>query len=702
MVLQQNNPQQQEAVQHIEGPLLILAGAGTGKTHIVTSRIAHLIDIGVPAAEILGLTFTNKAALEMKRRVKSMTQREVLTCTFHSLTARLLRESIFHLGYKNDYTIYDADDSLQLIKNCVKTLELKEEKGIARTLQTAISNAKNELLEPRDIPEGRDKLGQALKAVYVLYQQKLQEYNALDFDDLLFLTVKLFDLFPDVLNHYQNRWSFILVDEYQDTNQAQYRIIQALAAKHQNVCVVGDPDQSIYSWRGANIKNILNFKSDYPQATVIKLEQNYRSTNTILNASNTLITHNQSRMEKTLWSSLGDGEKIGLFLAETDGQEAEFVHEKLMYHKREHGICLKDMVIFYRTNAQSRIFEDMLLKYDIPYVIVGGVSFYQRREIKDVLAYLRMLVSDSDFLSFARSINLPKRGIGPSTLAKLAHIAETTTTPILTLCKNLPLQLKLTKRQQEGLSGYLSTISTLRDKLNLSIEDLIISAIEDTGYLQVLKEDPESMEDRKANLDELITKGIEWGKDRENPTLLAFLEELSLASSADQSFDGDAIQLMTLHNGKGLEFPVTFIVGLDEGLFPHINSLDSPEDLEEERRLCYVGMTRAKQHLYLSAARYRYMWGTPRYMQPSRFLSEISREFIIDYSETSTFDDASFVDEDEQQGYPPGTLVSHRDFGMGTVKHSYATSHGLTYDVFFSSTSTTRSLVAKFAKLKKC
>ena len=704
MTMQQDslNTEQQQGVEHIEGPLLILAGAGTGKTRIVTKRIAHLIDAGVPAAEILGLTFTNKAAAEMKRRVKAMTQREVLTCTFHSLCARILRESIFHLGYKNDYTIYDADDSLQLLKNCLKTLEIKEEKGVARSLQSAISNAKNELLEPRDLPESSDKLGQSLKAAYVLYQQKLQEYNALDFDDLLFLTVKLFEQFPAVLHHYQHRWSFILVDEYQDTNQAQYRIIQALAEKHQNICVVGDPDQSIYSWRGANIKNILNFKSDYPNANVITLEQNYRSTNTILNASNKLISNNESRMEKNLWSALGDGDKIGLFMAETDGQEAEFVHEKLSYHNRSDSIRLQDMVIFYRTNAQSRIFEDMLLKYDIPYVIVGGVSFYQRREIKDVLAYLRMLVSDSDFLSFARSINLPKRGIGPTTLSKLAHLAETTTTPILALCKNLPPHLKLTKRQHQGLRDYLSTISMLREKLNLPIEDLIISAIEDTGYLQVLKEDPESMEDRKANLDELITKGIEWSKDRENPTLLSFLEELSLASSADTGSDGDRIQLMTVHNGKGLEFSVTFIVGLDEGLFPHINSLDSPEDLEEERRLCYVGMTRAKQYLYLSAAKYRYMWGTPRYMQPSRFLTEIPREYILDYSETSSLDDPSFADENDQQGYSPGTLVRHRDFGMGTVKRSYVTSHGLTYDVLFSDSSTTRSLVAKYAKLQKC
>ena len=695
------NEEQRHAVHHIEGPLLILAGAGSGKTHVVTCRIAHLIESGVPSSEILGLTFTNKAASEMRSRIKSMTCREVLTCTFHSLAARILRESIHHLGYTNDFTIYDADDSLHLLRQCLKSLELKEEKSTVRSLQSAISNAKNDLIYPSSMPESSDKLGRLLKRIYTLYQQKLKEYNALDFDDLLFLTVELFQKFPLCLDYYQKRWTFILIDEYQDTNHAQYIMIQHLAKAHQNLCVVGDPDQSIYSWRGANIQNILNFQKDYPKANIIKLEQNYRSTNTILQASNQLIEHNPNRYEKNLWSALGDGDKIGLYLAETDSEEAEFVHQKIDHHHRLNGISLNDMVIFYRTNAQSRHFEDMLLKYDVPYVIVGGISFYQRREIKDVLAYLRMLISDSDFLSFSRTINLPKRGIGQTTLSRLAAIAESTTTPILTLCRNQLATLKLTARQQNGLNDYLSLITCLRDQLHLPLEELLIRAIEESGYLNILKEDPETYEDRKANLDELVNKAAEWKTQRTHPTLQGFLEELSLASSADIAYDGEAVQLMTLHNGKGLEFKVVFLVGLDEGLFPHINTLDSPEALEEERRLCYVGMTRAKAHLYLSAASYRYMWGTPKYMQPSRFLSEIPKDYVTTLSQTSSFDDVSFVDEDEHQGFPAGTLVAHREFGTGSVKRSYMTSHGLTYDVFFSNNNITRSLVAKYAKLKK-
>lgn len=692
------NKEQQAAVEHIEGPLLILAGAGSGKTRIITHRIAHLIEIGVPASEILGLTFTNKAAGEMRRRVQSMTHQEILTCTFHSLSARILRESIFHLGYKNDFTIYDADDSAQLLKHCLKSLEVKEEKGLVRQLATAISNAKNDMITPQALPESGDKMGNLLKKIYVCYQQKLKEYNALDFDDLLFLCVQLFDQFPLVRKHYQMRWSFILIDEYQDTNQSQYQLIQYLAATHRNLCVVGDPDQSIYSWRGANIQNILNFNKDYSDAKVINLEQNYRSTNTILSASNTLIKKNTNRYEKNLWSALGEGEKIGLYLAENDRAEAEYVYEHLITHHRKDHIPLKEMVIFYRTNAQSRIFEDMLLKYDIPYVIVGGVSFYQRREIKDIMAYLRMLVSDSDYLSFARSINLPKRGIGPTTLSRLSEIAENTMTPIIPLCRNPPSHLKLSKKQQEGLLHYLATIDHLRNS-SLPLHELIIDTIETTGYLRILESDPETQEDRRANLNELIAKAADWADSQDAPTLQGFLEELSLASSADISPDGDAVQLMTLHNSKGLEFTTVFMVGMDEGLFPHMNAFDNPEDMEEERRLCYVGMTRAKQHLYLSAARYRYLWGTPRYMQPSRFLNEIPRNHVIDYSDSAAAptDDGY---ENLEEGFLPGTCVVHRDFGTGTVKSAYRTSHGLTYDVFFTESQITRSLVAKYAKLK--
>ena len=696
MAQDQLNKEQRRATEHVEGPLFILAGAGSGKTRIVTHRIAHLLNMGVPASSILALTFTNKAATEMRERIRKMASTEVLTCTFHSLCARILRESIHHLGFTNDFAIYDADDSIQLIRNCLKILEIKEEKGMSRTLQSEISRAKNDMVAPNDLPEPKswDKMANSYKAVYNLYQQKLKEYNALDFDDLLYLTAHLFTTHPEILTRYQNQWQFILVDEYQDTNHAQYRIIQQLASAHQNLCVVGDPDQSIYSWRGADIRNILNFQSDYPDAKAITLDQNYRSTNNILNAANALIRHNMQRQEKNLWSALGDGNKIGLYKARSDLDEADYVHEKLMHHHHG-GIALKESVIFYRTNAQSRIFEDMLLKYKIPYVIVGGVSFYQRREIKDILAYLRMLVSDADFLSFARTINLPKRGIGPTTLAKLAALAESQTTPILALCREYPL--KVSKRQQEGINSYLSLISSLRNQTNLPLEDLIVSAIEQSGYLNVLKEDPESFEDRKANLDELIAKAAEWRILQTKPTLTSFLEEITLTTSAESTPSDDAVQLMTLHNGKGLEFDLTFVVGLEENLCPHLNSIDDPTAVEEERRLLYVGMTRAKQHLYLSCSRYRFLWGTPRTMEPSRFLRELPEECLDDASQMP----GDVVYDEEPQGFPPGTLVKHQDFGVGTVKKLYNTSHGPAYDVHFNESGITRSLVAKYAKLEK-
>lgn len=699
------NPQQKIAAEHMEGPMLVLAGAGSGKTRVVTCRIAHLLDVGVPSSEILALTFTNKAADEMRYRIKKMADQYVLTSTFHSLGARILRESISAIGYRNDFTIYDENDSLQLLKNCLASMGYKDEKGLLKSLRIAISNAKNELLTPNDLSKDfRSRTDQLLKDVFVAYQEKLKEYNALDFDDLLYLTVKLFRESKETLEHYQKRWFFILIDEYQDTNAAQYFMTKLLVEKHNNIFVVGDPDQSIYSWRGANIQNILDFEKDYENAQVITLEQNYRSSANILEAANALIQHNEERYEKKLWSDLGAGEKIGVYIAENEREEALFVVEELVRRTREEHLPLKECVIFYRTNSQSRTFEDALLKYQIPYVIYGGLSFYQRREIKDILSLLRMVVSDSDYLSFARTINLPKRGIGQATLVKLRDAAEALSLPILTLVRKLLSRetqaVKLTKKVEEGISDYLQTINYLKGMVSerKPLEEVIQEGIEASNYDRVLREDPETYEDRKSNLEALINKAAEWSEERETPTLVAFLEELSLKSSLDEQPAQDSVRMMTLHNGKGLEFALTFIVGMEEDLFPHINSKDSIEALEEERRLCYVGMTRAKQFLYLTASTYRFMWGISKVMCPSRFLKEVPPEYLNPLSEDEDIEEKE--DWIEESGFRAGTVVFHKDFGKGIIKKSYRTSLGLTYDVEFLESNTTRSLVGKYAKFK--
>ncbi len=420
------NPEQELAVQHVEGPLLVLAGAGSGKTRVVTFRIAHLIDLGISPSDILAVTFTNKAAEEMKTRIRTLKNAQVLACTFHSLGVRILRESIGSLGYRSDFTIYDEDDSEKLLKNCMEEMNLSQEKGLTKQLRGQISSAKNDLLNPDEVTE------RLTKNVYECYQAKLKSCNALDFDDLLFLTVKLLQEDEKARAEYQNRWLFILIDEYQDTNLAQYTLAKILVEKHRNIFAVGDPDQSIYSWRGAKYQNILNFESDFPGAKIVTLDQNYRSTNTILEAANALIQHNGERFDKKLWSDLGRGAKIGLFVSQNERKEAEFAADKISTHNLNDEIIYDDIAIFYRTNAQSRIFEDLLLARRIPYVIIGGLSFYDRREVKDLLAYLRMVVSNTDLISFLRTVNLPRRGLGPSILEKIVAESSDRNLPIFT------------------------------------------------------------------------------------------------------------------------------------------------------------------------------------------------------------------------------------------------------------------------------
>lgn len=633
------NAEQRAAVETVSGPLLVLAGAGSGKTRVVTYRIAYLLQNGVPPSKILGLTFTNKAAGEMKERVEALTKSQVLICTFHSLGARMLRESIETLGYKRDFAIYDEDDSIKLLRTCLEELAIADKKIDPYALKSMISNAKNQLQGPDDIHYLKEMspAADAFPSVYRRYQERLRSYNAVDFDDLLYLPVTLLRTNPEWLEYYRQKWEFLLIDEYQDTNQAQYELVCLLVAKSGNLCVVGDPDQSIYSWRGANIKNILNFESDYPGAKVIRLEQNYRSRSNILEAANLLIGYNYNRFEKNLWSDLGPGEKIKHFSALSDRDEAKFIIDKIHHYASIKKVPLKEMVIFYRTNAQSRVFEDRLLFNRIPYVIVGGLSFYQRREIKDILAFLRMVQSGADYISFIRTINLPKRGIGDATLQKLRTAAMQSNLSIFDYCEalaggdNVAFPVKLSSKQMDGLKDYVSIVRELKAiKESCSLKELVSSAIKYTRYIDFLREEPETFDDRKGNLDELIAKAMEWEEMLENPTLGMFLEELSLKSSLDEAANQveDRVNLMTIHNGKGLEFELVFLAGLEEDLFPHVNSRDSQEALEEERRLCYVGMTRAKEYLYLTESRFRFLWGTERTQRSSRFIKEIPPEYV--------------------------------------------------------------------------
>ncbi|MCY3975465.1 MAG: UvrD-helicase domain-containing protein [Simkaniaceae bacterium] len=635
------NEKQQLAVNHVEGPLLVLAGAGSGKTRVVTYRIASLIKSGVYPSKILALTFTNKAAAEMRTRIGRLTDRHVLTSTFHSLGARILRESASALGYEEDPVIYDEDDTMQLVRNCIDAPDKKKDKTFVKSVRSTISFYKNRLLSPEsasDLPdEGLDDA--LVKRIYARYRDKLKEYNALDFDDLLFMTVTLFRQVPEVLRKYQERWSFISVDEYQDTNLAQYEMIKLLSALTHNVFVVGDPDQSIYSWRGAEIRNILEFEKDYPGARIITLDRNYRSTSHILRGANGVIAHNRSRYEKNLWSALGEGEKIKIRRMENEREEAEFVVETIATRARRDAIPLDECVIFYRTNALSRVLEDRFFAHNIPYVIVGGLSFYQRREVKDILAFLRVTLSDTDFIAFSRTINLPKRGIGNVTLTRWHELTDTLSVPIIPFCRQLLAgevpAITLTKKQREGLADYIRLIDTLRDMVRRDepLTTIVRKAVRSSRYMEVLKADEVTYSERKENVEALVNKASEWRHEEEEATLANFIEELSLRSSADVEGTRETVRLMTLHNGKGLEFTLAFIVGMEENLLPHINARDTEEGVEEERRLCYVGMTRAKRLLYLTGANLRLTWGYPQHMRPSRFIGEIPAQYREDLTE---------------------------------------------------------------------
>ena len=696
------NPEQRRAVGHMKGPMLVLACAGTGKTKVATLRIAELIRRGVNPNAILGLTFTNKAAREMNERVERLIGKSVLLATFHSLGARMLRESIHHLGFSRDFVIYDEDDSEKLFKECARELAIPTTVDL-KVLRGEISKCKNNLVTPSQSDD-------LLFSMYERYQEKLKKCNAVDFDDLLFLPVQLLKEFPECLKMYQERWHYICVDEYQDTNIAQYAFVRSLAGQACNLFVVGDPDQSIYSWRGANIQNILNFENDFPGAEVVRLEQNYRSTATILEAANQVIKNNEGRYEKKLWSALGEGDKISLFPASSEREEAAFIAKEIYDLVQQNKARYNEVAIFYRTNFQSRVFEDELIAKRVPYTIVGGVSFYQRKEIKDVLSFLRLCDNPQDVVAFNRIINLPKRGLGDTTLEKIIEAYQASNQPILDFILTHyqndswnTLGFTLTAKQKEGLRDFAKIMMLLQETArNGNLEELVRASIFKTRYLEVLEQDEQTRQERTENLEELIVKTIQWQEEREEVSLSQFLEELSLVGAADKAEpDQPSVSLMTIHNGKGLEFRVSFLAGLEEDLFPHINCRKNADQVEEERRLFYVGITRAKERLYMSFAQKRSMWGSTRFMRASRFLQEVPQALVkrVSISRMYEVPKAAPVVNPIKTAFKEEDIVFHPQFGPGVVRRSYEGSMGLMYDIHFSKDQQIKKLVAQYAPL---
>lgn len=622
------NSPQRDAVLHSSGPMLVIAGAGSGKTRVITHRIAHLIARhGYAPEAILAVTFTNKAAKEMLQRVAALTgksARGAWICTFHAMCVRILRQDIERLGYDANFTIYDDADQNALIKECTASFGKKaEEPGYYRA---AIGRAKNRLITADEMAaRGGSASDKQIAHVYRLYQRKLREQNALDFDDLLLLTIRLFQEHPDVLAVYQDRFQQIMVDEYQDTNHLQYALIERLAAKHRNLCIVGDDFQSVYSFRLADISNILNFQEDYPDARVVKLEQNYRSTQTILDAANAVIAKNTQQLEKRMWTENGVGEPIRICRCPTDRHEAIWTIEQILYLQKRYRLA--DMAVLYRTNAQSRVIEEECLKYHVPYRLVGGLKFYDRKEVKDILAYLRLIHNPQDSLSLQRIVNVPARGVGAKTLQKYAQVANETE---CSLFEAMRKESGGTSKADLAVARFTDTIWRYHEQQEeLSIGRLMAVVLDEFGYRTLYNPSKEKDRDRLENIDEFLRVGAEFDRRRNRGTLKSFLDHIALLTDLDKTDDeADMITLMTVHASKGLEYPVVFLVGMEENLFPHRRSIESPSALEEERRLCYVGMTRAKELLYLTHAESRTQFGQPVNCLPSMFLDEIPPEFI--------------------------------------------------------------------------
>ncbi|AOZ93322.1 DNA helicase PcrA [Paenibacillus crassostreae] len=634
------NPPQQQAVVATDNPLLIMAGAGSGKTRVLTHRIAYLIATRkAPPWAILAITFTNKAAREMQERVSKLVGREgrdIWVSTFHSMCVRILRKDIERIGFSSSFSILDSTDQLSVIRNCMKELNIDTKKFEPKAIQSIISAAKNELLLPDQFEQKATDYFEELAAkVYKMYQRRLKNNNSLDFDDLIMTTIQLFREVPEVLDFYQKKFQYIHVDEYQDTNRAQYMLCRMLAEGHHRICVVGDSDQSIYRWRGADISNILNFEKDYPEAQTIYLEQNYRSTSNILNAANEVINLNTGRKPKKLWTDKGEGAKIKVYRASSEHDEGYFVTSEITKNVKA-GQSYQNHAILYRTNAQSRVIEEILIKSDIPYQIVGGIKFYDRKEIKDLLGYLKLLSNPDDDISLTRIINVPKRAIGDTTVAKLAAAASERGTSIFRVLRYVD-DLGFAGKTRDALVGFYDMIASLHQMVEYSsVTELTEKILEFSKYREDLdKEKTLESRSRLENIDEFLSVTMEFEKNNEDKSLISFLTDLALIADIDSVNDDpeeqtDSVILMTMHSAKGLEFPVVFIVGMEEGVFPHSRAFSDNEELEEERRLAYVGITRAEQQLFLSCAQMRTLFGRTTANQPSRFLEEIPDELKED------------------------------------------------------------------------
>ena len=724
------NEQQQEAVFCTEGPLLLLAGAGSGKTRVLTHRIAYLMDQGVNPYHIMAITFTNKAAKEMRERVDDLVgfgAEHIWVSTFHSTCVRILRRHIDKLGYGNSFTIYDADDQKSLIKQICKQYKIDTKMMPERKIINEISSAKDEFMTPSEYETRHqyDFKKKKIAQIYKEYQKQLKANNALDFDDLIFKTVELFQFHPEVLDYYQERFRYIMVDEYQDTNTIQFQLVSMLARKYQNLCVVGDDDQSIYKFRGANVKNILNFENVFPEAVTIKLEQNYRSTKNILNAANEVIKHNKGRKTKKLWTENEEGDLIEFHQYGTEYEEARKIIHEIEDLSKE-GYDYKNMAILYRTNAQSRVFEESFMIKNIPYRIVGGTNFYQRKEVKDILSYLKVVDNGLDDLAVRRIVNVPRRGIGAATIEKINVYAVEHNVSFLDACFSSD-SIDTLGNAKKKINGFADLIREFRRKMQEgSLEELFKYITDETGYIANLKaEETEEAEGRIENINELLNKVVTYEQEAEEASLSELLEEIALVADIDNLEDSDnRVVLMTLHSAKGLEFPYVFICGMEDGIFPSYMTVmsEDDDDMEEERRLCYVGITRAKKKLYLSAAKRRMMQGRTQFNKVSRFIDEIPEQLLqldtgVNFKEKRP-DKALFSSNRSNRfrkpyqaksftstkmdtlPYDVGDMVKHIKFGKGKVLEIVSGGRDYEVTVDFEKAGV-KKMFASFAKLKK-
>ena len=709
-ILSDLNPSQREAVIATEGPLLVLAGAGSGKTRVIAHRVAYLLAVkGVHPRNILAVTFTNKAAEEMRRRVDALVLpsgiRPPLIATFHSTCVRILREHGRHIGIPAAFVIYDEDDRLTLVRECLRAAELDERALTPASVVHMISRAKNQMLPVAEVErQARTPREQQVGLLFRRYEARLAEAHALDFDDLLLMAVRLFERVPEVLAWYRGLWKYVLVDEYQDTNRAQYRIIQLLAAEHRNLCVVGDDDQSIYRWRGADLRNILDFEHGFPGCRTVKLEQNYRSTKRILAVADTVIANNLGRKGKTLWTENPEGDPAAVYRAWDETEEAGFVCQAIR-ELRERGTDYREIAVFYRINAQSRVLEDALRQAGIPYLVVGGIRFYDRKEIKDALAYCRLVVNPKDDVAFRRAVGAPGRGIGKASLLRLEEAAKMAGCSLLEACRDLPPEV--TGKPRRSLEEFRRVMADLEaGKAALAVPQFIEKVLRASGYREALSQERTAEADERVqNLDELVAAAEEFERSQDGATLERFLDAVSLVSDVDElPEERGAVTLMTLHSAKGLEFPIVFLTGMEEGVFPHVRSLGDVEELEEERRLCYVGLTRAQSRVFLSYALHRRLHGYGL-GEPSRFLLEIpeSQLTLLNGSgadRPAPLPHAAAPPEDEEFPFRVGARLRHARWGEGLLVGIERDGHDVIVTVRFGSVGRKR-LSLQYAQLEE-